>query len=200
MLIGYARTSIGNQHLKTQIETLKSAGCTKVFEDCSDDGTIQDAGLHRARRSLRKGDTLVVCNLDRLGSSVRRLVALVSDLHENGCHLTSLSDAIDTTTKSGSFFFHIMLRLAEMEQNLVRERTRPGLQTARRLGRRGGRTPRMTESKLILAKQKLANGLSFRDAAEAIGVSVATLYRWIPASKVEPEIPDNNRRMVRGGS
>ena len=131
---------------------------------------------------LRDGDTLVIWKLDRLGRSVKNLVELVGELQNQGIQFKSLTDAIDTSTPSGRFFFHVMASLAEMERELTVERTRAGLEVARQLGRKGGRKRQMTDSKIESAKKLLANGVPPRDVAKNLGVSVPTLYRWIPAS------------------
>ena len=110
------------------------------------------------------------------------MVDLVGELHQQGIQFKSLTDAIDTGTPSGRFFFHVMASLAEMERELTVERTRAGLEVARQLGRKGGRRRQMTESKIESAKKLLANGVPPRDVAMNLGVSVPTLYRWIPAS------------------
>lgn len=83
---------------------------------------------------------------------------------------------------AGRFFFHVMASLAEMERELIVERTRAGLDVARQLGRKGGRKPKMTESKIESAKKLLASGVPAKDVAKNLGVSVPTLYRWVPAS------------------
>ena len=120
--------------------------------------------------------------LDRFGRSVKNLVDLVSKLHRQRVQFKSLTDAIDTGTTSGRFFFHVMASLAEMERELTVERTRAGLEVARQLGRKGGRKRQMTDSKIESAKKLLNNGVPPRDVAKNLGVSVPTLYRWIPAS------------------
>lgn len=116
------------------------------------------------------------------GRSVKNLVDLVGDLHKQGVQFKSLTDAIDTGSPSGRFFFHVMASLAEMERELTIERTRAGLEVARKLGRKGGRKRQMTDSKIKSAKKLLASGVPPRDVASNLGVSVPTLYRWIPAS------------------
>ena len=138
--------------------------------------------MAKALEMLREGDSLVVWKLDRLGRSVKHLVELVSGLRAREVQFKSLTDLIDTATPSGRFFFHVMASLAEMERELTVERTRAGLEVARRLGRRGGRKRHMTDSKIESAKKLLANGVTPRDVAENLGVSVPTLYRWLPAS------------------
>lgn len=182
MLIGYARVSTQDQNLELQRDALARAGCQKVYEDKVSGTRADRPGLAKAQEMLREGDTLVVWKLDRLGRSVKNLVDLVSELHRQGVQFKSLTDAIDTGTPSGRFFFHVMASLAEMERELTVERTRAGLEVARQLGRKGGRKRQMTDSKIESAKKLLASGIPPRDVAKNLGVSVPTLYRWIPAS------------------
>jgi DNA invertase Pin-like site-specific DNA recombinase len=182
MLIGYARVSTQDQNLKLQGDALTKAGCKKIFDDKITGSRAERPGLAKALEQLREGDTLVVWKLDRLGRSVKNLVDLVSRLHEQGVQFKSLTDAIDTGTPSGRFFFHIMASLAQMERELSIERTRAGLEVARKLGRKGGRKRQMTDSKIQSAKKLLANGVPPKDVARNLSVSVPTLYRWIPAS------------------
>ncbi|KPC50967.1 DNA-invertase Gin [Pseudomonas amygdali pv. morsprunorum] len=182
MLIGYARVSTQDQNLQLQYDALASAGCKKLFDDKVSGSRADRPGLSKALEMLREGDTLVVWKLDRLGRSVKHLVDLVASLHKQGVQFKSLTDAIDTGTPSGRFFFHVMASLAEMERELTVERTRAGLQVARQLGRTGGRKRQMTDSKIVSAKKLLANGVPPREVAKNLGVSVPTLYRWIPAS------------------
>jgi len=182
MLIGYARVSTQDQNLELQIEALTKAGCRKIFEDKISGSRAERPGLAKATDVLREGDTLVVWKLDRLGRSVKHLVNLVVELEQQGVQFKSLTDSIDTGTPSGRFFFHVMASLAQMERELTIERTRAGLAVARQLGRKGGRKRQMTESKIRSAKKLLATGVPPRDVASNLGVSVPTLYRWIPAS------------------
>lgn len=182
MLIGYARVSAQDPNLNLQIEALTKAGCEKIFDDKISGSCAERPGLAKILEMLRDGDTIVVWKLDRLGRSVKNLVNLIGELHKQGVHFKSLTDAIDTGTASGRFFFHVMASLAEMERELTVERTRAGLEVARQLGRKGGRKRQMTDSKIESAKKLLANGIPPRDVAKNLGVSIPTLYRWIPAS------------------
>ncbi len=182
MLIGYTRVSTQDQNLDLQIDALIKAGCKKVLDDKVSGSRAERPGLAKALEMLREGDTLVVWKLDRLGRSVKNLVNLVGELHKQGVQFKSLTDAIDTGTPSGRFFFHVMASLAEMERELTIERTRAGLEVARQLGRKGGRKRQMTDSKIASAKKLLTSGVPPRDVARNLGVSIPTLYRWIPAS------------------
>ena len=182
MLIGYARVSTQDQNLDLQTEALTKVGCKKIYNDKISGSRAERPGLTKALEMLREGDTLVVWKLDRLGRSVKNLVDLVGELHQQGIQFKSLTDAIDTGTPSGRFFFHVMASLAAMERELTVERTRAGLEVVRQLGRKGGRRRQMTESKIESAKKLLANGVPPRDVATNLGVSVPTLSRWIPPS------------------
>lgn len=143
------------------------------------------AGAHplsEAQSHLREGDVLVVWTLDRLGRSVKGLVDLVSELAEQGVRFRSVTDGIDTTTSHGRFFFHMMASLAQMERARIAERTKAGLDAGRKRGRMVGRKRRMTPGKVASAQQLLGAGMPPRDVAKNLGVSIPTLYRWIPAS------------------
>ncbi|MFT4066553.1 recombinase family protein [Paraburkholderia sp.] len=181
-MIGYARVSTHEQNLELQRKALVNAGCQKLFEDKVSGPRADRPGLTKALEVLREGDTLVVWKLDRLGRGVKQLVDLIGDLHRHGVQFRSLADSIDTGTPSGRFFFHVMASLAEMERELTIERTRAGLEVAKQLGRKGGRKPKMTDSKIESARKLLASGVPPRDVARNLGVSVPTLYRWVPAS------------------
>lgn len=182
VLIGYARVSTDDQNLALQLDAIKKSGCERVFTDKASGARLARPGLDDALSHLRAGDTLVVWKLDRLGRSVKGLVDLVNALEARQVHFRSLTDGIDTKTPAGRFFFHIMASLAQMERELIVERTRAGLAAARKLGRVGGRKRRMTDSKIKAAHRLLAGGVLPRDVAEDLGVSVPTLYRWLPAS------------------
>jgi DNA invertase Pin-like site-specific DNA recombinase len=182
ILIGYAPVSTQDQNLELQTEALRKAGCKKIFGDRVSGTRAERPGLIQARESLRRGDTLVVWKLDRLGRSVKHLVDLVGELRQEGVQFKSLTDSIDTGPASGRFFFHVMASLAEMERELIVERTRAGLEVARQLGHTGGRKRQMTETKVKATKKLLASGVPARDVASNLGVSIPTLYRWVPAS------------------
>lgn len=182
MRIGYARVSTEDQNLDLQTLALEKARCDRLFTDKVSGSRAERPGLKEALSHIRADDTLVVWKLDRLGRGVKGLVDLVTELEAKQIHFQSLTDQIDTSTPAGRFFFHVMASLAQMERELIVERTRAGLEAARRKGRIGGRKRRMTESKVESARQLLASGVPPKDVAQNLGVSVPTLYRWLPAS------------------
>jgi DNA invertase Pin-like site-specific DNA recombinase len=180
MLIGYARVSTDDQKLELQLDALKTAKCKRIFTDKLGGSRKERPGLNDALSHLRSGDTLIVWKLDRLGRTVKGLVDLISELEEQGVNFKSLTDGIDTTTSAGRFFFHVMASLAQMERELTLERTKAGLIAARKLGRVGGRKRIMTDSKINSARKLLASGHTPKDVSHDLGISIATLYRWIP--------------------
>lgn len=190
MLIGYIRVSTNDQNTDLQRIALKSADCELIFEDKISGKTRDRPGLKKALRMLRAGDTLIVWKLDRLGRSMRHLVTLTEELRERGVNFRSLTDSIDTSTPMGRFFFHIMGALAEMERELIVERTRAGLAAAREKGRIGGRKRIMTAEVIARAERMLMKGASLQQISLVLDVSVKTLYRYIPAAR-QRELADN---------
>ena len=184
MRIGYARVSTRDQNLELQLDALDKAGCKRIFTDKLSGAQVERPGLKEALSlSLsREADTLVVWKLDRLGCSVKGLVDLVNELEAAKVHFQSITDGVDTKTPAGRFFFHVMASLAQTERELILERTRAGLEAARCAGRVGGRKRRMTDGKVQAARKLLASGTPQREVAHSLGVSVPTLYRWVPAS------------------
>jgi len=179
-LIGYARVSTDDQDTTLQVDALKSAGCLKVFTDKASGSLANRPQLDRMLDQLRKGDVVVVWRLDRLGRSLKNLIALVEDLADRGVGFRSLSESIDTTTANGKLFFSIMGALAEFERDLIRERTMAGLAAARARGRVGGRPPVMTPDKIKIARQMYdSREHTVEGIAKTLGVSRKTVYRHL---------------------
>jgi DNA invertase Pin-like site-specific DNA recombinase len=181
MLIGYARVSTPEQDLTPQLDALREAGCERIFSDKASGAKASRIGLADALSHVRAGDVLVAWKLDRLGRTMKGLVDLAADLQARSIGLRSLTDGIDTAGTAGKLVFHIMAAMAEMERDLNRERTTAALIVARRQGRVGGRKTVMTPKRLEAARALLVSGMSMREIAPAIGVSVPTLYRHLPA-------------------
>ena len=140
--------------------------------------------LHDALEFARSGDTLIVWKLDRLARSMKQLIEAIETLRVRGIGFRSLTEALDTTTAQGRLVFHMFGALAEFERSLIRERTQAGLAAARRAGRTGGRPPKLTDDDIEAAKAMLANpDIGVTQIAHRLGVSPATLYRYIPAAR-----------------
>lgn len=185
MLIGYARVSTPEQDLTPQLDALRNSGCERTFSDKASGAKANRAGLAEALSHARAGDVLVVWKLDRLGRTMKGLVDLAAELAGRGIGLRSITDGIDTAGTAGKLVFHILAAMAEMERDLNRERTTAALIVARREGRVGGRKTVMTPKRLEAARKLLASGMTIREIAPTIGVSVPTLYRHLPAPEQE---------------
>ena len=183
MLIGYVRVSTNDQNTALQRDALERSGCELIFEDKMSGRTAERPGLKKLLKRLSPEDTLVVWKLDRLGRSMRNLVILVEELKQRSVNFRSLTDSIDTSTPMGRFFFHVMGALAEMERELIVERTRAGLVAARAQGRIGGRRPKLTPEQWAQAGRLIAAGESRRRVAIIYDVGISTLYKKFPATR-----------------
>ena len=182
--IGYARVSTLDQNLALQQDALKEAGCERVFIEQMSGAVSDRPALREALDYARSGDTLIVWKLDRLARSMKQLIETIEKLRLRNIGFRSLTEAIDTTTAQGVLVFHMFSALAEFERALIRERTRAGLAAAKRAGRTGGRPPKLTEDDLDVARTLLANpNIPVSEVADRLGVSPATLYRYLPAAK-----------------
>jgi DNA invertase Pin-like site-specific DNA recombinase len=184
MLIGYARVSTVDQNLALQRDALTEVGCQRIFTEQMSGAVKDRPALHDVLEFARSGDTLIVWKLDRLARSMKQLIETIEDLRVRGIGFRSLTEALDTTTAQGRLVFHMFGALAEFERSLIRERTQAGLVAARRLGRTGGRPPKLTEDDLDVARALLANpDIGVTQIANRLGVSPATLYRYIPSAR-----------------
>ena len=182
--IGYARVSTLDQNLALQQDALKEAGCEKIFIEQMSGAVSDRPALREALDYARSGDTLIVWKLDRLARSMKQLIETIEKLRLRDIGFRSLTEAIDTTTAQGVLVFHMFSALAEFERALIRERTRAGLVAAKRAGRTGGRPPKLTEDDLDIARTLLANpDITVADVADRLGVSPATLYRYLPSAR-----------------
>lgn len=180
MLIGYARISTDDQNLALQDDALAAAGCEKVFRDRASGAKAERPGLGAALESLRAGDTLVVWRLDRLGRSLKDLIARAEEFEARGVGLRSLQEAIDTTSSGGRLVFHIFGALAEFERRLVQERTRAGLDAARARGRKGGRPKQLDAAKRRHAVELYrSKRYTVNEVCRLMGVSRQTLYTYV---------------------
>jgi len=188
MNLGYMRVSKadGSQVFDLQRDALIEGGVSaeNIYEDKMSGAKSERPGLTACLRALRKGDTLIVWRLDRLGRSLKDLIAQVEDMNTRGVNFKVLSGHganIDTSTASGKLIFQIFGALAEFERELISERTKAGLASARAQGRVGGRKPKMTPSKIKTAKAAMAQpDCNISQLCEDLGVSRSTLYKHVP--------------------
>ena len=182
MNIGYARLGNGTRDSANHVEVLRSAGCTRIYADESSSSapsTVQ-TGFVMALESARLGDTLVVSRLDRLGNSLRDLIAKLTELQARELSFVSLNEGIDTRSDEHGNFFSFVSMLAKSENHLRSAKIREGISSARARGRLGGR-------RKVLEGQKLENAMNLmeqrhipvQEVADAFGVSRSTLYRYV---------------------
>lgn len=181
-LMGYARVSTTEQSLAPQTDALRAAGCETIFEDCASGARAERPGLAEALAHVRRGDTLVVWKLDRLGRSMAHLIETVRMLEDRGVGFRSLTEGVDTTTSGGTLVFHLFGALAQFERDLIRERTRAGLKAAEARGRKGGRKPVVTAEKLTRARALVASGLTVREASARLKIGKTSLYEALRAA------------------
>ncbi|MER5529792.1 recombinase family protein [Streptomyces sp. NPDC002677] len=178
--MGYQRVSTNAQDAQLQADALAEAGCARLFEDKASGKNADRAGLLAALDYMREGDTLTVWKLDRLGRSTRDVLTIAEDLHARGIALRILTGTLAGSYSpkgEGKFFFTMMVAFAELERDMIIERTRAGLDAAKAQGRTGGRPTVMDADKLAAAKARKAKGESVTAIAKALNVSRATLYR-----------------------
>ena len=175
MLVGYARVSTSDQDLTLQTDALTKAGCEKLFTDKVSGAKLNRPGLTEALNFVRAGDTLVIWKLDRLGRSIGGLIELAADLSARKIDFRSLTDGFDTATPSGRLLFHILASVAEMERELIKERTIAGLAAARaKGGTGGGRKSVMTPDMLDTARKLLKAGDKPAKVAKLLQVTGST--------------------------
>ena len=183
MLIGYARISTKDQNLDAQLDALTDAGCERVFEEVASGARSDRPVLAEALAYARPGDTIVCLKLDRVARSLQHLTNMMASLEERKVGFKSLTEQLDTSSPGGRLIFHVFASVAQWELDTIRERTRVGLAAARKRGRIGGRPRSMTDDKLNAARRLLKSGTPAREVASAIEVSLATLYRHLPAGQ-----------------
>jgi DNA invertase Pin-like site-specific DNA recombinase len=183
MDIGYARVSTGEQTLDLQLDALRAAGCGKLYTETASGAKADRPVLDEVLSYVRKGDTLVVWRLDRLGRSLKHLIEVVAVLSERGIGFKSLTEQIDTTTPGGKLVFHVFGALAEFERDLIRERTHAGLAAARARGRLGGLPRKLAAATQLELARTLYDGgqTDIATICQTLGISRATLYRYLKA-------------------
>jgi DNA invertase Pin-like site-specific DNA recombinase len=191
MLIGYARVSTTDQTLALQQDALMKDGCSKIFTDTASGALAERKGLADALSYVRPGDTLVVWKLDRLGRSLKDLIARITELQNRQIGFKSLTEQIDTTTSGGKLIFHIFGSLAEFERDIIRERTQAGLAAARARGKRGGRRPTLKPKEIAIVRKLYEDKQTpIEDLCRMFKISRMTLWRYVKKDGDKPQQQD----------
>lgn len=187
MLIGYARVSTNEQDTTTQVAALKAAGCERIFREKASGGRWERPELHKLLEQLRKGDVLVVWKLDRLSRSLRDVLTLMERIQEAKAGFRSLTEAIDTTTPAGRMMMQMVGSFAEFERAILRERTKAGLESARKQGRIGGRRPKLLpQQQTEIVRMVIKGKQTAADAARLFNVHPATISRLLAQARTAP--------------
>lgn len=175
--IGYARVSTLDQNLEMQLDELQKVGCSRIFKEKAS-SVKKRPEFEKCLEYLREGDTLVVWKLDRLGRTTKKLLELIDDLKERNINLQITTLGVDTSTAAGRLFFTMMAGLAEMERELIRERTNAGLKAARSRGRLGGRK-KINEQILNRAYMMYEAKMTVEDITKTLKISRSTFYKYM---------------------
>jgi DNA invertase Pin-like site-specific DNA recombinase len=178
VILGYARVSTDDQNLDAQLDALKAAGAGRVFADKISGSLRKRPELDRLLDQLRDGDVVVVTKYDRLARSLRDLLEIVEAIRSKGAGFRSLAEDIDTTTPAGRLVFHVFASIAQFERERISERTREGLEAARKRGRVGGRPPALSPAqKEEVRRMRDEEGRPIAGIAQLFKVSGKTVRR-----------------------
>lgn len=179
LIVGYARVSTKDQNLQLQYDALQQYGCFEIFEEKITGSKKNRPALNEMLKMLRPGDKVVVYKLDRISRSTKHLIELADFFEKNQVEFISIKEQIDTSTSMGKFFFKVMASLSELERDIIRERTKAGLESARARGRKGGRPKKNKKNVETALKMYFSKEYSISEIVNSTGVSQATLYRRI---------------------
>jgi DNA invertase Pin-like site-specific DNA recombinase len=178
MIYGYARVSTKDQNLERQIDALKQAGCEYIYEEKVSGTKREREELNKMLDNLKEGDTVIVVELTRISRSTKDLLEIVETITSKGANIKSLKESwLDTTSSHGKFLLTVFAGLSQLERDLIAERTKEGLEAARRRGRVGGR-PKVKDGRVDMAIELYQQGkYSIKEICRRTGLARATLYR-----------------------
>ena len=180
MLIGYARVSTQDQNLDRQIDQLKESKCEKIFCEKITGTKKERPELEKLLEHIRPGDTIIITDLTRLSRSTKDLFKLVEQIESKGANIKSLKDIwMDTTTPQGKLMFTIFSGISQFERDLISQRTKEGLKSARARGKSSGR-PKLERKNVELAvKMYSSEDYTIREIVNATKVSKSSLYKYL---------------------
>ncbi|MFT8322387.1 MAG: recombinase family protein [Bacillus sp. (in: firmicutes)] len=185
MIIGYARVSTVDQNLDRQIRLLSEYGCEKMVQE-KFTGTIKDRdGLNSLLDVIRKGDTIVVESISRLGRRTLDILSIIQQFEDTDVKFVSIKENMDTRTSTGKAMFQMMCVIAELERNLIVERVKEGLEASKKRGKKLGR-PKVDQGKIEIALRMYdSKEYSVKEIVVGTGLSQGSLYRAINKRKLE---------------
>ena len=183
-MVGYARISTGDQKLDLQIDALAKFGVPRdrIYTDQASGASFDRRGLKAVLKAVRGGDTLVVWKLDRLGRSLCEVVGLLERLEKRDIKLVSITESLDARTPMGKAMIHILAAMAQLERDLIIERTKAGQAASRARGRVPGRREKMTPEIEAKVESLLAESppLAMNEIAELMKphISRTKFFNW----------------------
>lgn len=187
MKFGYARGSKDDHKLELQIAELNNYGVDEIYEEKITEKRQKEHQLTELLGKLRAGDTLVVCRLSNLGLTTKQLFPVIEDFVVKGINFVSIQEDYDTKT--------VIYSLAQMERDVISERTKLGMTAAKQKGRSGGRKPKESKNIERALKMYFSNDFSIKDIMEATGLSKTTIYKYVR----EHNKKDNQERSNKNG-
>ncbi|MBF0786018.1 recombinase family protein [Muribacter muris] len=184
MLVGYARVSKKEQDYEMQINELQKYGCERIFSEKISGASDSRKELNKAIEFLREGDTLVIWKLDRLGRSVPQLCSCIEILKQKKVNIISLTDNIDTSNMMGELFFHLSAVFAQLERNMIIERTKAGIQFAKEKGIKCGRPIKMNKDNIELIEELLKAGWTVNKISDRVNISKSSIYSYFPSNVI----------------
>lgn len=181
MEIGYARVSTKHQceSLDQQIGLLKKSGCKEVYSEVVSGAKSKRKELTAVLTRLKTGDTLVITSIDRLGRSLKDLIAIIATLQERSIKFNSLKEKMDTSTDSGMLMFNMMGAIAEFERTLINRRIFDGVKRAKELGKYKGRVHSVEKDIRKEYVEMLQSGkYTASYVARMAKISRQSLYNW----------------------
>jgi DNA invertase Pin-like site-specific DNA recombinase len=183
--IGYARVSTLEQNLDLQVNALRLAGCDPIFTDSGVSGsTSERPAFNQALSDVSKGDTLIIWRLDRMSRSLKHLIEINQQLASKHAYFESLTEKIDTSTAMGEFVFHILGAVAQLEREIIRERTKAGLAAAAERGCYPGRPRKLSTSQILSIAEARSLGESWATLADRYDVHEETLRRCVTSANL----------------
>ena len=173
-LFGYARVSTQAQELHRQLDAINQYKCDEVLREKMSGTKSDRPELNRLKQTVREGDTIVIESFSRLGRSTKDLIDLVDYFEAKGVKLVSIKENFDTSTPQGRLMLTVFQAFSQFERDLIAERTKEGLESARARGRVGGRPRKKVDKAVALYNTK---EYTVREIKEITGISEATLYR-----------------------
>lgn len=180
MIKGYARVSTQDQNLNRQIDTLKENGAIKIYQEKVTGTRRERIGLNKMLDSLENGDIVIVAELTRLSRTTKDLFEIIDTIHSKGAEIKSIKETwLDTTTPQGKLLFTIFAGLSQFERDLIADRTRDGLVSARKRGKTLGRPKKYQDKKETILQMYNSKDYSINDIINATGISKTSLYRLV---------------------